>query len=359
MEVLKVDKFKIDSHKLYYHIPRIYNWLKGKNIYPIYIEVGIYSGCNHRCSFCAFDFLQYSANSLQLDCFKRFINVAAKKGVKSILFAGEGEPLLHKNVIELVSFTKNKGIDVALATNGVMLSKDKSRKLLSCLTWLKVSLDAADKNTYANTHGTNKEDFKAVITNLKETVKIRNKNKYGCVIGAQLLLIPENYKEVIKFVQIMRDIGIDYAVIKPYSHHPSSHNFINSKFSYKKTGFLEKQLERYSSDSFQVIFRRRAMEGLNEKKAYKHCYGLPFATHIAANGDVYPCNFFVGKKEFSFGNICQESFLQIWEGSRRKKIMARINSKQDMNACRCSCRLDKINQYLWELKNPNQHVNFI
>ncbi|MBP7088399.1 MAG: radical SAM protein [Candidatus Omnitrophica bacterium] len=354
-----MDSFKIDSHKLYYHVPRIYDWLKGKNIYPIYIEVGIYSGCNHRCSFCAFDFLQYSANSLQLDYFKKFINTVVKKGVKSILFAGEGEPLLHRDVIEVVSFTKSKGIDVALATNGVMLTKDKLQELLSNLTWLKVSLDAATRKIYSYIHGAKEKDFDTVISNLKEAVKIRNKSKYKCAIGSQFLLIPSNYKETVNFVRLMRDIKVDYAVIKPYSHHPSSKNIIDQNFDYKKTIFLEKQLEKYSSDSFQVIFRRRTMEGFNKKKTYKHCYGLHFATHITANGDVYPCNFFVGKKEFSFGNICQESFSQIWEGAKRRKIMARINSKQDMNACRCNCRLDKINQYLWELKNPSQHVNFI
>jgi len=354
-----MDKFKIDNHKLIYHIPRIHDWLEGKDIYPIYIEVGVHSGCNHRCLFCAFDFLRYSADSLQLDCFRKFVDNAAEKGVKSILLSGEGEPLLHQDITEVVSFAKGKGIDMALATNGVMLTKDKLQKLLPNLTWLKVSLDAADRKTYAHIHGTKKEDFDAVIVNLKEAVRIRNKNKYECTIGAQLLLISENYKEVLRFTKIMRDLGIDYAVIKPYSHHPSSQNTVNFSLDYKKTIYLEKRLNKYSDNSFQVIFRRQAMEGVNTVKPYKNCYGLSFATHITAGGDVYPCNFFVGKKEFLFGNIYQESFSQIWEGSRRKNIRDKIRLQQDINKCRSSCRLDRINRYLWELKNPNSHVNFI
>ena len=29
-----VDKYRIDSHKLIYHIPRVNSWLNGENIYP-------------------------------------------------------------------------------------------------------------------------------------------------------------------------------------------------------------------------------------------------------------------------------------------------------------------------------------
>ena len=31
----------------------------------------------------------------------------------------------------------------------------------------------------------------------------------------------------------------------------------------------------------------------------------------------------------------------------------------NINNCRKACRLDEINKYLWMLKNPPEHVNFI
>lgn len=111
-----MDKYRIDSHKLIYYIPRVYEWLQGKNICPIYIEIGLIGGCNHRCIFCAFDFLKYKPYILDEICFKRFILGAAKK---SILYSGEGEPLLHKNATDITVFTKKAGIDVALTANGV------------------------------------------------------------------------------------------------------------------------------------------------------------------------------------------------------------------------------------------------
>jgi radical SAM protein with 4Fe4S-binding SPASM domain len=354
-----MDKFRIDSHKLMYHVSRVDQWLKGKNIYPIYLEIGLYGGCNHRCIFCAFDFFKYKPDILEEMHLKQFILEASKRGVKSILFSGEGEPLLHKRAVEIVNFTKKAGIDVALVTNGTLFDKEKAIGLLGSLSWLKVSLDAATEKTYAVIHRTRKEDFNIVIKNLQEAVKLRNKNKYSCVIGAQFLLIPQNYKEVIAAVKIVRDIGVDYLVIKPYSQHPFSNKEIDLYLKYKGIFYLEEKLKKYERNNFQIIFRRSTMEKLPKERPYEYCLGLPFAAHITARGDVYPCNLFLGKKEFIFGNIGKESFKNIWDGRKRKKIMMRMHHKYDITNCRKACRLDEINCYLWELKNPGRHVNFI
>ncbi|HAB51888.1 MAG TPA: radical SAM protein, partial [Ignavibacteriales bacterium] len=51
-----MDKYRIDSHKLMYHVSRINDWLEGKIIYPIYAEISPSGACNHRCTYCALDF---------------------------------------------------------------------------------------------------------------------------------------------------------------------------------------------------------------------------------------------------------------------------------------------------------------
>jgi len=354
-----VDKFKIDSHKLIYHVSRVHKWLQGENIYPIYIEIGLISSCNHRCIFCAFDFLKYRPDILNKSFLKRFILEAAEKDVKAILYSGEGEPLLYKDAADVIAFTKRANIDVALSTNGVLFDKKEAAKSLQYLSWLRVSLNAGTKENYSIIHNTKSKDFGIVLNNLQEAVKIRDKNKYACTIGIQFLLIPQNYKEVKILAKILSNIGADYLVIKPYSEHPLSINKIGPKFKYANLFYLEEELRKYSKNNFQIIFRRRTMDKLEEEKPYRHCLGLPFATHITAKGDIYPCNAFIGRRDFAFGNIHKEKFGEIWEGKRRKRIMKVIYNKWDVENCRKSCRLDEINRYLWELKNPGSHINFI
>ena len=56
---MKADKYKIDSHKLMYHVHRVSDWISHENIYPIYVEISPTGTCNHRCIFCSVDFMGY------------------------------------------------------------------------------------------------------------------------------------------------------------------------------------------------------------------------------------------------------------------------------------------------------------
>ncbi|MBD3264493.1 MAG: radical SAM protein [Candidatus Omnitrophica bacterium] len=354
------DKFRMDGHKLMYHVERVSSWLRGNNIYPIYVEVGLYGGCNHRCLFCAFDYLNYEPQVLKERCFRDFVSLASKKGVKSILFSGEGEPLLNPKAVELTSFARKNSIDVALSTNAVFLDKEKSDKILKNLSWIRVSLNAGSARNYSFIHGAKASDFKKVLENLDTAVKIRNKNNFSCTIGVQFLLIPENLEDIPYLAKSLKRIGVDYLSIKPFSSHPlSKKKGLPAGFRYSKLLSLIEKTGGYSGKNFRVIFRLDSMLKLEEEKPYNKCLGLPFIAHIDAKGDVYPCNNFVGREEFCFGNICGSSFAKIWEGNRRKRIMRKIENSWDIRGCRRACRLDSINRYLWEFKNPGPHINFI
>jgi len=215
-----MDRFKIDSHKLIYHPQRVCQWLEGKNIYPIYVEIAPSGACNHRCIFCGLDYIGYKTQYIETNHLKKFLITASNKGIKSIMYAGEGEPLLHKDIINIVNATKDNGIDTAVTTNGVFLTEEFSDKALKSLCWVRISLNAGTKGTYAKIHRTKEEDFDKVINNIKYAAKTRAKNKLATTIGAQILLLPQNYKEIPTLAKILKDIGADYLIVKPYSKHP-------------------------------------------------------------------------------------------------------------------------------------------
>ncbi len=353
------DQFRIDSHKLMYHIGRLQQWLQGKNIYPLYLEIGLYGGCNHRCVFCAFDFINYQPVALNTESLKKFILEAKKRGVKAILYSGEGEPLLHPDAAQIIHFTKQAGIDVALVSNGVGLSPQTAKRILPYLSWLKISLNAGKKLTYVKVHRAKPDDFNRVLNNLREAVRIRNKHHYPCVIGAQSVLLHQNFQEMPALAEKLRGLGIDYLVIKPYSQHCFSRQKPKASLKSKNLEWLKKKLKPYARGKFQVILRLKAMEKITAKKPYDACLGFPFIAHITDTGDVYPCTVFIGQPAFKLGNIYAESFRSIWEGLRRKQVLKRISAHWDIQRCRQSCRMDEINRYLWELKHPVEHINFI
>jgi MoaA/NifB/PqqE/SkfB family radical SAM enzyme len=124
------DTYAIDSHKLSYHPLRVAQWLdakddmkKLKKIYPIYIEISPVGACNHRCTFCAVDYIGYQNIRWESDILKTRLSEMSKKGVKSVMFAGEGEPLLHKELDDIIEHCVNIDIDSSIATNLVFLNE--------------------------------------------------------------------------------------------------------------------------------------------------------------------------------------------------------------------------------------------
>lgn len=67
-------------------------------------------------------------------------------GIEKITFAG-GEPLLYKDIKEVIKYTKTLGITTSIITNGSLLTYDWLKEMEPYLDWLGVSIDALDKHT--------------------------------------------------------------------------------------------------------------------------------------------------------------------------------------------------------------------
>lgn len=353
------DEFRIDSHKLIFHPERVANWLEGKEVGPIYMEVSPTSACNHRCVFCACDFTGHKPDFIQTKSYIESLPGMVKCGLKSIMFAGEGEPFLHKDFCHICNETKKAGIDIGITTNGVLLTPDRVEQIIDNTSWIKVSCNGVTPGAYGKIHGTQEDDFHKVIGNLSDAVRIRKERGSDCTLGLQTLLLPENRGDMINLARICRDIGLDYLVIKPYSQHPQGLADDYKGLTYEQFADLEEELKAFETDSFKIIYRAKTMQRLEQgDRGYKKCYSLPFWSYIDSQMNVWGCSMFIGNENFLYGNIGEELFEDIWKGEKRKKSLEWF-SNFDVSKCRTNCRMDKINSYLWELRNPGPHVNFI
>lgn len=355
-----MDKLKIDSHKLIYHVDRVNDWLNGKLVYPIYMEISPIGACNHRCTYCGLDFMEYQNRFLGTKILKERLTELAKLGLKSVMFAGEGEPFLHKDIAEIVAHTKKSGIDVAITTNGVLFDEKLSKEILEYTEWIKVGIDAATAGTFAKIHRAQKSDFKKIVDNLSYAVNLKKKNKLKATLGVQLLLLPENYDEVLLLAKLTRDIGADYLVVKPYSQHPQSKTKKYKDIKYDEYDNLAKELDEFNTDKFSVIFRKYTMQKWDSAaRDYCHCLALPFWSYIDAGGNVWGCSVYLNDQKFYYGNIYENNFSDIWQGEKRRQSLDWCEKELNTAQCRINCRMDEINRYLWELKYAPEHVNFI
>jgi len=355
-----MDRFRLDSHKLNYHPDRVGDWLRGGNVYPIYVEVSPTGACNHRCTFCGLDFMGYQPRSLEADLLKERLAEMGRLGIRSIMFGGEGEPLLHKHIGDLASHTKASGIDVAFTTNATPLRPSLSETLVPACEWIKVSINAGTAETYSAIHRTKAADFDRVLENMRHAREVRDSAHATCILGMQALLLPENRHEMTTLARIARDLGMDYLVVKPYSQHPQSETNRYRDVDDEDPRTLADELAELSTAEFSVIFRLNALQKQSAgQHPYTRCLALPFWSYIDAGGGVWGCSVFLGDERFLYGNINTETFQQIWEGEKRAASLRWVCDELDASACRVNCRMDEVNRYLWDLRTPPRHVNFI
>ena len=352
--------FRLDGHKLFYHVPRLNDWLEGKTIYPIYIETSPSGACNHRCRFCGKDFMDYERRFLDWDIFRDRLEEMGRLGVKSIMHAGEGEPLLHPHLEDMVRHGRACGIDQAVNTNGVLLTPERAANILPHAEWVRVSVDAGVRDTYAALHRTKPRDFDTVMYHLAEAAKMRDAHHWRCTLGVQMLLLPENREEIGALAEKVRTAGVDYLVIKPYSQHPLSYTTEFGEVTYQEDLKLQEEAEAMSTPGFRVIFRAIAMRKWDKpSRNYKRCQAMRFWTYIDAAGNMWGCCNYLKDERFLYGNIHERSFQENWESPRHREMLAWIENEMDTCQCRINCRMDEVNRYLWELRHPPEHVNFI
>lgn len=335
----------ISSHKLNFHLKEVSQWLKGQaRTSPIYVEISPTSRCNHRCVFCALDFTGHKTISLDTRKLINTLGTMKDMGVKSIMLAGEGEPLLHKDIVSIIERAYFIGLDIGLTTNGVLLDSSKLMILRYC-KWIKFSIDAGHEDVYSKIHGCSGRDWSVLWTNISNAVKYRDMHSLDCTLGGQAVALAESIHTLPRLESLCKGTGLDYLVIKQYSKHSLS---INSLKPVNPPDLSTIHFSPY------VIIRPLAVP-----RTYDRCHSTPtFWAYVDSSGEVYGCSDKLGLAEFKYGNINKKSFSSIWNGKVRRSALNYMKA-YDTSQCRLDCRMDACNRYLEEMRNPPSHVNFI
>jgi len=125
------------------------------------LRISVMDRCNFRCPYCMpretfhekYQFLR-SAERLSFDEIVRLTRLFVPLGVRKLRLTG-GEPLLRANLPDLIGdLTSIPGIeDVALTTNGVLLSQHASELKAAGLKRITVSLDSLDPQVFSKMSG--------------------------------------------------------------------------------------------------------------------------------------------------------------------------------------------------------------
>ena len=170
---------------------------------PFLVVWDVTYACNLRCRHCYSSAGQKLPDELSTREAKEVIDILWRAGVVAIAWSG-GEPLVRPDIYELSSYAHQKGIYVAMATNGTLLDERTVDKLWnSGVRFLQISLDGASPETH--------DGFRGVPGAWEKTVRgIRLAVKRGFFVNVATTVTRLNYREIPAIIDLVRELGAQW-----------------------------------------------------------------------------------------------------------------------------------------------------
>lgn len=314
---------------------------------PFQVVWNVTNSCNLRCKHCYANAGSGANHDLPTADAKRIIDRIAEWGVVVLAFSG-GEPLVRRDILELARHASSSGLYTAIATNGVLLSKEKCRELRSAgVEYLQISLDGARASTH--------DAFRGVDGMFTRTVEgIRNAVEAGFFVNIATTVTRYNLEEVPEMIDLCEDLGVDWFMM--YNFVPTGRGrFIeeNDLSPQEREDLLRSLWGRMKTSKISLLstapqFARVALEieGASCSVVPTHfsntelpgrlsslaefiggCGAGRFYIALEPNGDITPCVFLPKK----VGNILCDSLERLWVGLEDFRIL------RDRNVLKGSC----------------------
>lgn len=353
----------IDSrHKALWHLDALADLQRtGKTKAPVNVEIDLSNRCSLGCEWCHFAYTHTrgplagkrakpaghvdGGDVMSLDLAYSILRQLAAAGVKSVTWTGGGEPTLHPHFNEIIEHARSVGLEQGIYTHGGHIDDERAALLKRLFTWVFISLDEADAESYKRSKGVNQ--FERVCTNIEQLATAQGK----ATIGIGFLLHPLNYLDTRKMIELGKSLGADYVQFRPtiqYSHDaPDELN--------EDTAWLAHAIQRLRvhTDNPFVIADIARFEQYRTwtGHGYNTCYWSGLQTAITPNGKVWRC---ANKREYAdalLGDLAVESFDEIW---KRAGGACAVDGK-----CRVLCRGHLSNQTINAVMKEPMHSSFI
>ena len=168
-------KYLINRYKY-----EIFPVIKKISDYPPLVQIEPSSICNFRCVFCFetdktfTDKKSGHMGTMKLELFKKIIDEIEGK-VQFVTLASRGEPLVSKEINEMIKYTSGKFLNLKINTNASLLTEEKIHAILSSnVKTMVFSADAADSDLYKKLRVNG--SLEKTIANIKKFKEIHNKH---------------------------------------------------------------------------------------------------------------------------------------------------------------------------------------
>lgn len=171
---------------------------------PIYIDVNTTNRCNAACIMCPPSLLIENGSQKRDPLFMfdkdKLNSILDSPDIQSIHFVGAyAEPLLNKDIYDLIKISSDKGVFTAVTSNAQLLDKAASVKLIeSGLKMLSISLHGSSKLVAESVMG--KSNFETTISNLESLSNLKKE------LNSAIPLININFVGMVNNIQDLEGV---------------------------------------------------------------------------------------------------------------------------------------------------------
>jgi Fe-coproporphyrin III synthase len=327
---------------------------------PVHVRIKPMNPCDHDCWYCAYhdenlqlgNLMEYK-DRLPREKMMEIVDDLAEMGVKAVTFSGGGEPLIYPHIAEAANRLGKNGIKLATLTNGSHLHEDIAEAFARYGTWVRISIDGWNAESYAKIRNVKLTEFDMVINNMRNFANLNS----SCVLGINYVIDNQNYGHVLEFTKLMKDAGVNHMKIMGVlvSNDGRESNQYHDGFRESVYEQIE-QAKLLEDEKFKIIDHYHEFPERFDK-GYHTCPSTQFLTIIGADSKVYSCHDKAYTELGLLGSIEKRRFKDFWYSEENRKRLKEINPSKD---CQHHCAEHNRNLMLHEYLNVDPgHMEFV
>ncbi len=318
--------------------------------------------CNFNCKHCgSYAGEKNSIEELTTEEIKRtFLDVSKNFNAKKITIAVTGgEPLLRKDLFEVMTYAVSLGFKWGMVSNGFLVNEEVVEKLKRAgMSTLDISIDGLEKthDEFRNIAGSYKQAMRAV--------KLFQKANFLGILRVTTTVHNKNIEELEQMFDVFSDIGLcewRLLSVDPIGRAMNNNillnkgqledllNFIKNKRNLKSKPKLTYGCAHFLGDEFEDEVRDH----------FFYCGAGIHVGSILHNGDIFVCPNVPRRKKLIQGNVKEDSFSEVWN--------SKFNFFRDKNRMKCEecekceyweeCLGDSLHS--WDFENNKPKICFM
>jgi MoaA/NifB/PqqE/SkfB family radical SAM enzyme len=319
---------------------------------PVCLYLEVTNRCNLLCETCprTFETLEPPAD-MSWELFTKIVDQVPN--IARVVMHGVGEPMLVKNLPDMIRYLKARGTYVLFNTNGTLLQQKRFQELIDTgLDELRVSLDAADRESYAKVRG--KDFFNRIVRDVGKLVAYQK--QVGATtprVSLWLTGLKETIEQLPAFVRLAAQMGITEVHLQRLVFDEKGYGMASAAQSLFESGQDDERRAIAAAQSVAAglgvtLDASGATEpGLSLKqqddRAWATCRRPWSLMYFTAHGRALPCciaPFSVrGYSNYTLGDATQQDLREIWNSEAYRDFRTNLLSDTPPAPCQnCGMR---------------------